>query len=510
MSNYINKQNNKKFSPPSPPTEEELKKQKFVAEQQKMFSSVQRSIIRETNKHISSNSSLGNFTTQQVTRFLQNPIQFEKQLRQLSNYLYNVSGNYKRIIQYFALLPTYAYTIEPYSIPEKYNKEKYKKEYFKVAKELEKMSLRHELTKIMKIAFKEDVFYGYIIESKDTFFIMHLDADYCKITSLSGEDGLFNFSFDFSFFDRNKDVLSTYPEEFQQKYQTYLNDTSQRFIELSSDNAICIKVNDEIEYPLIPFSTIFESIFEADQYKKIKMQKTKMDNFLLLTQKIPQGDKNEVDMFTINLDLAGQFHDMLSQSVPEGISVALSPMEITATRMEKSRNDQDVIQQSQRDIYSAAGVPQQIFNSEKNTAVGINKSIVTAEQILFGILRQVERWVNRRLSKMNASYKFHLKFLDITVFNQKEKQDQLQKAATSSMPVINEYAASLGMSPLDLYNKAVLENEVLSLHDLLKPLQSTHTQSGKDNEGGRDKVDDDVVNESTEQWRETDDAQGES
>lgn len=95
------------------------------------------------------------------------------------------------------------------------------------------------------------------------------------------------------------------------------------------------------------------------------MQKTKMDNFLLLTQKIPQGDKNEVDMFTINLDLAGQFHDMLSQSVPEGISVALSPMEITATRMEKSRNDQDVIQQSQRDIYSAAGVPQQIFNSEK-------------------------------------------------------------------------------------------------------------------------------------------------
>lgn len=501
-------------SPLSTSKEEALKKQKeldqleFNRKKQQMFTRAQRTIINEVNKYSSSSSILSSFSAKQVATFLQNPILYEKQLRQLSNYLYNISGNYKNIVQYFALLPKYAYTVEPYIIPDKIDKEKYKKAYFKNLKEIEKMNLRHEMIKALKIAFKEDVFYGYTIESKDSFFIMNLNADNCKISSI--ENGVYNFSFDFSYFDRNKESLNNFPGEFQQKYVEYQANLTEKYIELDSTRTICLKVNEELTYPLIPFSSVFESVFDHDDYKKIKKQKTKMDNFLLLTQKIPQGDKNEVDMFTINLDLAGEFHDLLSQSVPEGISVALSPMDITATRMEKNKNDSDTIAQAQRDIFNAAGLPQDIFNSERNSAAGINKAIIVAEQISFAMLRQIERWVNRRLERMPGQYKFHIKLLDITAFNEESKQNQLHKAATSSLPVITEYAASLGMSPLDLYNKAVLENDVLGLHDMLRPLASSHTQSAKDGEAGREKKNDGDVNESTEAWRETDDAQGEN
>lgn len=501
------------LSSPISSSDESIKKEKeesqlnFNRKKQQMFSLAQRSIISEINKHSSTSSILSNFTSKQIAKFLQNPIQYEKELRQLSNYLYNISGYYKSIIQYFALLPKYAYTVEPYVIPDKINKDKYKKAYFKNIREIEKMSLRHELTKAMKIAFKEDVFYGYTVESKDSFFIMNLNADYCRLSSISTATGLYNFEFDFSYFDRNQDVLATYPDEFHRKYNEYRSNIANKFIELDSNKSICLKVNEELSYPLIPFSTIFESIFDHDEYNKITKQKTKMDNFLLLTQKIPQGDKNELNQFTIDLDLAGEFHDLLSQSVPEGISVALSPMDITATRMEKSRSDADMISQAQRNIFSDAGVPQQLFNSATNTAVGINKSIIIAEQIVFAMLRQVERWINQRLEKESGQYKFHIKFLDITSFNEKEKQDQLHKASTSSMPMVTEYAASLGMSPLDLYNKAVLENDILGLHDMLRPLASSHTQS---NDGaGRPKSNDGEIESSTEAWRETDDAQGE-
>lgn len=515
MSNTKNSKSSQQ-SPSLSPEEELVKKQKeqsqleFNQQKQQMFSKAQRSIIAEINKYSETSSVLSNFSAKQVAKFLQNPIQYEKELRQLSNYLYSISGYYKNIIQYFALLPKYAYTVEPFAIPDKIDKEKYKKAYLKNLKEIEKMNLRHELVKAMKIAFKEDIFYGYTIESKDSFFIMNLNADYCRISSVSTEDGLYNFEFDFSYFDRNKDIISTYPEEFQRKYYEYQSNTTNRFIELDPNNTACFKVNEELEYPLIPFSTIFESIFDLDDYRKIKKQRTKMDNFLLLTQKIPQGDKNEMDQFTINLELAGEFHDLLSQSVPEGISVALSPMDIQSIRMEKSKSDTDIIAQAQKDVFSDAGVPQQLFNSEKSTAAGINKSIIIAEQISFGMLRQIERWVNRRLGRISGQYKFHIKFLDITAFNEKEKQDQLHKAATSSMPVVTEYAASLGMSPLDLYNKAVLENDVLGLHDMLRPLASSHTQSADDEKSGRNKSDDADISESTEAWRETDDAQGET
>lgn len=487
-------------------SEEEEKKQKFIDQQNRMFSAVNRSVTSEMRMlgKKSSYSTLSSFTPEQVTRFLKNPIGYEKELRQLSNYLYNVSGYYKSIVRYFALLPTYAYTIDPVSFPDKIEKEKGLKAFKKAAALVDKMNLRHEMISAMKIAFKEDVFYGYEVEDRDTFYILHLDADYCKISS-KGET--YNFAFDFSFFDIRQGIIDSYPPEFREKYNQYLADRSQRYIELNPDKTVCFKVNEELEYPLIPLNSIFEAVFDLDEYRKIKKQKTKMDNFLLLTQKIPQGSDDELDNFTINLDLAGQFHDALSNSVPDGISVALSPMEISATRMEKTRSDQDTIQQAQRDIFTDAGVPQQIFNAEKNSAAGINKSIITAEQLSFSMLRQIERWVNKKMAKLTGQYKFQFKLLDQTVFNRAEVQEAFHKAATSALPVKSDYAASLGLTPLETYNKSLLENQILGLNEIFVPLQTSHTQ-GKEGEGGAPSKGS-GVSDSTEAWRETDDAQGE-
>lgn len=499
---------------PSPLGEElikaklELEKQEFSRQKQEMFTKAKRTIVRDLNRYTYSTSILSTFTIKQVSTFMQNPIQYEKQLRQLSNYLYSISGNYKSMVQFFALLPKYSYIIEPYVVPVKLNKEKYKEAYLKTLKDIEKMNLRHEMINAAKIAFREDVFYGYLLESKDTFFIMHLDADNCKISSK--EDGVFNYAFDFSYFDRHPDELDRFPEEFRQKYLLYQANTADKFIELSSDKTICLKVNEDLDFPLIPLGNVFEALFNLDDYEKIKKQRTKMDNFLLLTQKIPQNDKNDASRFTIDLGIAGEFHEMLSQAVEDaGVAVALSPMEIEPVRMERSKNDADTTAQAQRDVYSAAGLPQQLFNSEQNSAAGINKAIMVAEQISFAMLRQIERWVNRRLERVKGQYKFHIKFLDITEFNKSEVQDSLHKATTSALPLVIEYAASLGMSPLDLHNKAILENEVLGLHDMLRPLATSHTQS-KSDEAGRGKKDDANVSESTESWRETDAAQGET
>src|SRR5699024_4751384 len=275
------------------------------------------------------------------------------------------------------------------------NPEKYKESYFKTLLEIDKMNLKYEFHKVLKVAFKEDIYFGYVIENKDSTFFMPLDGDLCKISSI--EDGIYNFAFDFSYFDRNKDELAKFPKEFKQKYRLYKMDTSNPYIELDSENTICIKVNDEVTYPLIPFSSVFESILDWDDYRKLKKQKTKMDNFLLLAMKIPQGDKNQVDHFTIDLNTAHDFYELLIDSLPEGVSAALNPMELEAIKMEKSRNDTDTIAQAQRDIYSSANVPQQVFNSDKNSAAGINKAITVAEQVVFGLQRQLQTWVNRRI-----------------------------------------------------------------------------------------------------------------
>lgn len=485
-------------------TDEQAQLQKEAMK--KLFSISRRGFTQDLAEYNRVNSVLSRFSIEQIKRYLDNPERHSKELRQLSNFLYATNGNYKGMIQLFASMPKLYYTVDPYQTPVKINHDTYKKSYFKVLQEIDKMNLKYEMYKVLKVAFKEDIYFGYVIENKESTFFMQLDGDLCKITSI--EDGIFNFAFDFSYFDRNIDELKKFPKEFTLKYNQYTRNQNENFIELDSKNTICIKVNDEVTYPLIPLSSVFESILDLDDYKKMKKQKTKMDNFLLLTMKIPQGDKNQVDHFTIDLNTAGDFYDLLLENLPEGVSAALSPMDITATKMEKSKNDTDTIAQAQRDVYSAANLPQNIFNSDRNSAAGIKMAVTVAEQIVFGVQRQLQTWVNRRLRQTMGAYKFKLKFLDITAFNEKEKREALQKAvANTSLPLVSEYMASLGVTPLEFYNKAILENEILGIPDMLRPLPSVYTQSGddSDNNGGREALDDMEISDEGSAWREISD-----
>lgn len=473
MSNKSNKQ-------PTEKTPEQIKRE----QQLEMFATIKRMQTVQLNKALTSNPSvLSKFDSKQVATFLQNPAKFQKELRQLSKYLYNVSSQYRQIVRHFATMPKYAYSLNIVEMPAKINQEKIIKDYKKKAQYIDKLNLPHEMSKASKVAWKEDVFYGYEHESKDSYFIQKMDADYCMISSI--EDGVFNYAFDFSYFDKNRDSLDTFPEEFQLKYQIYLlNKTTNRWLELDSSKTICLKVNEEItDFCLPPLNTVFEAIFDLDEYKKLKKAKTRMDNFLLLIQEIPMADKDDVDAFKVSLETAMVFHNQLSESLPDGIGAVTSPLPIEAIKLERNKSENDTIAQAQREAYTDGGISQYLFNSDKNTSSGINKSILSDEQIVFDFLRQIERWVNRKLKIQSGNINYQLKFLELTKFNENEVFDRYLKAGQSGLPVKMEIGASLGLTPLEVLNKATLENEIFMLQDKFIPLSSSHTQSG--DEAGR-------------------------
>jgi hypothetical protein len=468
------------------------------------FAKISKLIINDLNDSTPSSSINKKYTKEDIIRFMQNPRKNQKQLREVSRYLYEASPNYKRLILYFACLPTFDYIVEPYGLnTEKINKKTFKTQYQKTLKLLEIMNLPHEFLKVLKIAFKEDVFYGYEHMSDDSYFIQPLDPDYCQISSI--EDGVYNFAFDFSYFNKYPKKLKQYPEEFQQKYKKYEKDKKNyRWQELDSNNTICIKVNEELDYPLPPFNAVFESVFDIEDYKKLKKVKTKLDNYMVLTQQIPIDDKNsEPNNFLIDLDTAIAFHNRAVQALPEAVGLITSPMKIDAIKLDRKQTDTDQVAQAERDYYNAAGVSQFLFNSEKVTSVGLSKSINTDEQIIFALLRQFERWVNRKLKKFNTKYKFRIRFLNTTVFNVDDVFEKYLKAAQYGMPVKLALGASLGLSGSEMANMVFLENEIMELHDTLIPLSSSHTQSSK-GEKGRPQKSEDELTESGVKTRDTD------
>lgn len=468
------------------------------------FAQLTRLIIKDLNSTNNQTNSLSKFSAEQVARYLQNPLMYGKELRNLSNYLYSASPNYKRLILYFACLLTFDYVIEPMNLNfDKVDKDKFKKQYLKVANNIEVMNLQHEMVKVLRTAFKEDIFFGYEHQTKESYFIQKMNPDYCQISSI--EDGVYNYAFNFSFFDQpaNKDKLKTYPDEFKQKYNIYKN-TKEKWQELSSENTICIKINEEIEYPIPPFNVVFESIFDIDEYKKLKKAKTQMDNYMILTQHIPLDEKSgEANQFLIDLDTAIQFHNKASESLPDSVGLVTSPMKIEGIKLDRRQIDKDSVAEAERDYFNSAGVSQLLFNSDKATSVGLSKSVQTDEQILFAVLRQIERWVNRKVKNFSSQYSFKVRFLNTTVFNVDEVFEKYLKAAQYGMPVKNALAASVGITPSSMSSMAFLENEVLGLHDMLIPLSSSHTQSGKE-EAGRKAKSEDELSESGQKTRDND------
>jgi hypothetical protein len=468
------------------------------------FAQLSKLILNDLNATSSKSALTTKFSKEQIVSFLDNPSKNQKQLRQLSEYLYTVSPNYKRLIQYFAGMLRFDYIVEPYDLDlEKVKTDLFKKQYQKVLNILEIMNLPHEFTKILKHAFKDDVFYGYEYMQGDSYFIQKLDPDLCKIKSI--EDGVYNFAFDFSHF-KSPEHVKRYPKEFQDKYVLYEIDRSKyKWQELDSENTICFKVNEELDYPLPPFSQVFEAIYDIDENKRMRRVKTKMDNYMILTQRIPIDDKKgEPNKFLIDLDTAIAFHNKASQSLPEEVGLVTSPMAIESIKLERKNNDSDNVAEAERNYYNAAGVSQLLFNGEKSTTTALSKSIATDEQIVFMCLQQFERWVNRKLKQFNTGkHKFRVRFLETTRFNIGEVQDRYLKSAQYGLPVKTALAATLGLTPSSLINMTYLENDVLELPDKLIPLSSAHTTSGNEGAGAPKKNADDLSEEG-QKTRDTD------
>ena len=167
------------------------------------------------------------YSKDSLRTYLKNPLSDtnQKNLRKLSQYLYVLSAQYRRIISYFAThIDLTAYNVIPnISMTEDNDDEKVLQNYESTLKWIEKMNLQGQIHGILTTCLREDCFFGYIYyedgeeQDRNSFIIIPLDADYCKISSVN-YNGTLNCAFDFSFFDgsSNKVYLDYWDKNSQQ------------------------------------------------------------------------------------------------------------------------------------------------------------------------------------------------------------------------------------------------------------------------------------------------------
>lgn len=464
---------------------EEIVKEEIVGRKSAMtlnFAALNQMRIKDLKRIRNENKAVRSYTREDVASYIENPSRNEKQLRDISIALYSKSNQYKRLVQYFAKMATLDYIVEPYNIdPTKVNKKTFLLQYYKILFFLDSMNIKHEFGKVLNVAFREDIFYGYEHYTTDSYFIQKLNPDYCMISSI--EDGCYNFAYDFSYFSNNLEKLESFPKEFKSKYNKYLKDNTLKWQELDSKMTICIKINEDLDYNIPPFSAVFEGLFDIADFKALRKDKQEIQNYKILIQKLPiREDSEENNDFMIDFDNMMMFHNKAAEALPPQVALITTPMDITDINFEKDSVDSDNVQKATSEFWTDTGV--NLFD-KINGSAGLEASIKNDETIVFGVLRQVERWINRRL-KFLMNSNFRIRILNTTENNHLEVFESAKVAADFGMPTKMMALAALGNSPSSVIGMTFLENDVLGLVDKFIPLQSAHTLP-TDDEGGAPK-----------------------
>lgn len=440
-----------------------------------------RLVINELSSDKHGRSILTKYKQSEVREIIENyklPRNQEK-LREISQLLWAKSPQYQRLLEHFSGMALFSHVITPIKDIKKENRNKVLKQYTEIGELVKLMNLRHEMSKVLSVAFREDVFYGYIHRDKKSFYIQQVNSSIAKISSI--EDGVFNYSIDMSYFEKNVKALSGWAEEVQVKFAQWkkMKDKNPKispWVELDAENTICIKVNDDVLESFPPFAGSFDAIFDIEGFKRLRKDKEELGNYMMLTQELPMRKESDNNNdFMIDRDMMMFFHNMASDTVPDNVGVITSPMKIEAVKFDKDRADSDGVAKAERDFWSGSGTSQLLFNADKSTSQGLLMSIKTDEEIVFGVLTQITRWVNRYLKFEYNNLMFNVDILHVSHFNRQEMYKMYLEAGQYGLPVKNHLSATIGLSPIETMNMAFLENDILELHEKFIPLMSSHT-----------------------------------
>lgn len=432
------------------------------------------------------------YSKDNLRTYLQNPSTEanQKNLRNLSEFLYTVSHVYRRLV----LNKANQFDAKSYIVYPKLNdngdvEESSYHNYIKTSNYVQGMHLDTQVRKCLIKAWLDDVVYGFCYgePENDNFFIHILNPDYCKISSVDYYSGKINFAFNFSFFDgSNSFYLDVYDAIFNKMYNSYKSDSKLRWQELPPEKTFCLKINEEnLDYPIPPFSGMFNSLIDLVDLSQIQAIKDELSAYKLIWAKIDtiSGSK-EVDDFQIDLELANQFYQKLQSVLPEGVAFGMSPMDLNDITFEAdAANDTNVVNKALTNLIETNG--DIVLNSNKITNSTSFKYAMMAESMTaMAAVKQFNVWVNFYIKNNLGVDDIIVEFSDVSKYFKDDKIEQLLKLAQYSLPVKMQIVSLLGIDPAQCRSLEYLEDKLgLAKTKWISPLVSSNVQSSLSENG---------------------------
>lgn len=443
---------------------------------------------------------ISNFNKETLKEYLKNISSSESNLRNLSRFLYYRSMIYYRLCKYYAnQIDLSIMNVIPYYNPtKKVNQSAIYKSYISTLEFLDNMNLQYEFFKAYMICMREDVFYGCAyVDSDGNMFILPLDPDYCKITGVY-TDSSFAFSMDMSYFKKNQELLDFWGEPFVGMYKEYER-TGTRYQLMPDEYCVCLKFRAEDWETVVPvFVAMFLSIIDLLDKADLQSVKDVQDIYKLIWLEMKTLG-NDVDDWAVNPDvMIKYFGRMVDEALPDYISAAIVPGELHEISFpDDDASEVTKIEKATKEILNSAGGAQILNLSSASNSTAFKYGVMMdSEFVLSSLIPQTQAIVNRLLNT-HMSHPAKVKFFEVGVYQREDFKKSILESCQNGEPNKLLYNSINGISPLDTLSMNYLEENILHLSDILKPFNTSYTQSSNKG-GGQEKPDSELSDEGLE------------
>lgn len=442
-------------------------------------------------------TTINNYSKESVKSYIQNISSNEKNLRNLSRYLYYRSEIYYRLCKYYAnqIDLSIRNVIPKFSLIEENDKEKMLESYQETLDVLDTVNLNFEFRKGASVALREDVFYGcaYYTEGEG-LFILPLSPDYTKVAGWF-PDGSLAACMDMSFFRSNKDLLEYWGEPFQSMWNEYQS-TGEKYQVLPPEYNVCLKFRAEDWETVVPVLTpIFLSLIDLMDASDYQAVQTAANIYKLVWLEM-ETLGNDVDDWAVDpTTMIDYFERMLEEALPPYISAAIVPGKLHEISFpDDATGDVTKVEKATKEILNTAGGAQILnLNSASNSTSFKYGVLADSTFSLSTLIPQIQAIVNRLLSSW-VSEPCKVKFFDVSIYQKDDFRKSILESCSNGLPNKLLYNTLNGMSETDTLAMNFLEEDVLNLSEKFKPLSTSYTQSGKES-GGQEKDDSQLSDE---------------
>ena len=458
--------------------------------------------LREISKN-KKYKSIETISKEDLRQYLENPTNYEVQLRNISWYLITRSQIYYRLIKYYSNMFRLdaRSVIPPFSLTEENDKDSILESYQSTLEILEKMNLQYEFLKVYCNCLIQDVFYGVVYfdensDQKTSMFFLPLPADYCRIQGIF-PNGNFAFAMDMSYFKRNKELLEIWGEPFTSMQKEY-EKTGVKYVLCPQEYSVCLKFRaEDTEMILPPFAGLFSALLGLQELEDIQAIASEQEIYKLLVATIPliSGADNP-DEFAVNPQLAVDYFNKLVDALPNYTDAVITPIPIDYVSFNNDTVASDVskVQNATKTVLNTAGGSQVLNSATVTSSSGYEAALkADTEFAISSLLPQTEMWVNYFIS-LYVKNPSKVKFFEVSTYTIKQFRDELLENSNNGIPNKLAIASMSGFSEKDTMALNFLEEDILGLSEKFKPLNTSYTSSSKDS-GGQEKDVDDLSDE---------------